>query len=230
VIVVTQSMARHSWPSENPIGKRMHFGNPQAPLPWATVVGVVADTRIGAPDQPASDQFYFPLSQPAIINGIGSSGGAPVLSGSFITLRSTLPPDQMIDTLRSVVAWIDPQLALDPVQSMADAVSNVEAPRRFNTRLIAVFAGAALLLAVMGIYAVMAFTVSLRKPEIAIRMALGAQRASIARLILRSGAGIALFGCALGLVGSLGAVRLVASLLLMSAQPSHEFMQRASAS
>lgn len=151
VIVVNQSMARQSWPGKNPLGKRMHLGNPNAPLPWATVVGVVADTRIGAPDQPAPDQFYFPLARPAIINGTGSSGDAPTLSSGFVTLRSTLPPDQMIHTLRSVVTGLDPQLALDPVRSMADALSNVEAPRRFNTRLIAVFAVSALLLAVIGI-------------------------------------------------------------------------------
>ena len=212
VIVVNQSMARHSWRGENPIGKRMHLGNPHAPLPWATVVGIVGDTRIGAPDQPAPDQFYFPLAQPSIID-TGSSGGTPALSGGFITLRSTLPPEQVIATLRTVVAGIDPQLALDPVGSMTEALSSVEAPRRFNTRLIATFAVAALLLAVMGIYAVMAFSVSLRTQEIAIRMALGAQRASIARLILGSGAKIALLGCALGVIGSLGAIHLVASLL-----------------
>ncbi len=213
VIIVNQSMARHSWPSENPVGKRMHVGNPHAPLPWATVVGIVADTRIGAPDQPAPDQFYFPATQSAILNGTNSHGAPPALSSGYITLRSTLPPEQMIHTLRSVVGGIDPQLALDPVRSMTDALSNVEAPRRFNTRLIAIFAIAALLLAVMGIYAVMAFSVSLRTQEIAIRMALGAQRASITRLILGSGARIALVGCALGVIGSLGAIRLVASLL-----------------
>ena len=212
-IIVNQSMARHSWPGENPIGKRMHLGNPQAPLPWATVVGIVGDTRIGAPDQPAPDQFYFPLAQPSIINGTGSPGSTPALSGGFITLRSTLPPEQMVATLRSVVAGIDPQLALDPVRSMTEALSSVEAPRRFNTRLITTFAVAALLLAVMGIYAVVAFSVSLRTQEIAIRMALGAQRTSIARLILGSGAKIALLGCALGVIGSLGAIPLVASFL-----------------
>ena len=213
VIVVNQSMARHSWPGENPIGKRMHLGNPNAPLPWATVVGIVGDTRVGAPDQPAPDQFYFPLAQPSIINSSGSSDGAPALSGGFITLRSTLPPEQMIATLRTVVAGIDPQLALDPIRSMTEALSSAEAPRRFNTRLIATFAVAALLLAVMGIYAVMAFSVSSRTQEIAIRMALGAHRAAIARLILGSGAKVALLGCALGVIGSLGAIHLVASLL-----------------
>jgi predicted permease len=213
VVVVNQSMARHSWPGQNPIGKRFHLGNPHAPLPWATVVGVVADTRIGAPDQPAPDQFYFPLAQPAILNIAGSSGGHHANSSGFIALRSTLPPEQMIATLRSVVGAIDPQLALDPVRPMTEALSSVEAPRRFNTRLIATFAVAALLLAVMGIYAVMAFSVSLRSQEIAIRMALGAQRSSIARLILGSGTRIALIGCALGIIGSLGAIHLVAALL-----------------
>jgi putative ABC transport system permease protein len=213
VAVINQSMARHSWPGENPIGKRVHIGNPHAPLPWATVVGIVGDTRIGAPDEPAPDQFYFPLTQPSIINGTGSSGGAPTFSSGFIALRSALPPEQMITTLRSVVAGIDPQLALDPVRSMTEAISNVEAPRRFNTRLISGFAVAALLLAAMGVYAGMAFSVSLRTQEIAIRMALGAQRTSILRLVLRSGAKIALLGCALGVIGSLAAIRLVASLL-----------------
>ncbi|HEY1987192.1 MAG TPA: ABC transporter permease [Terracidiphilus sp.] len=213
VIIVNQLMARHSWPGENPIGKRVHLGNPHAPLPWATVVGIVADTRMGAPDQPAPDQFYFPVAQPAILTGTGPSEDRPALSSGFIAVRSTLPPEEMIHTLRSVVAGIDPQLALDPVRSMSDALSNVEAPRRFNTRLIGIFTVAALLLAVMGIYAVMAFSVSLRTQEIAIRMALGAQRGSITRLILGSGMRIALVGCALGVIGSLGAIRLVASLL-----------------
>jgi predicted permease len=211
VLIVNQSMARHAWPGENPIGKRLHLGNPHAPLPWATVVGIVGDTRIGAPDQPAPDQLYFPLAQPSILSGPAPTGGA--LSSGFIALRSTLPPEQMIATLRSVVAGIDPQLALDPVRSMADALSSVEAPRRFNTRLIAAFAVAALLLAAMGVYAVMAFSASLRSQEIAIRMALGAQRVSILRLVLGSGVKIALLGCALGVLGSLAAIHLVASLL-----------------
>lgn len=213
VAVINQSMARHSWPGENPIGKRVHLGNPHAPLPWATVVGIVGDTRIGAPDEPAPDQFYFPLTQPSIVTLPNSSGGVPVLSGGFIALRSGLPPEQMIATLRSAVAGIDPQLALDPVRTMTDAISNVEAPRRFNTRLVATFAVAALLLAAMGVYAVMAFSVSLRTQEIAIRMALGAQHTSILRLVLGAGGKIALLGCALGVIGSLGAIRLVASLL-----------------
>jgi ABC-type antimicrobial peptide transport system permease subunit len=96
---------------------------------------------------------------------------------------------------------------------MTDALTSAEAPRRFNTRLISAFALAALLLAAMGIYAVMAFSVSLRTQEIAIRMALGAQRSSIARLVLGSGARIALLGCGLGVLASLAAAHLVAAFL-----------------
>ena len=212
VCIIDRSMAGHEWPGQNPLGKRLHIGNPRHNLPWATVVGVVPDVRIDAPDQPAGEQWYFPLEQPAIIEGSGATGMLNLSSG-WIALRSTLPPAQMIHTLRSVVASIDPRLALDPVQPMADAISSVEAPRRFNTGLISAFALAALLLAAMGIYALVAFSVSQRTQEIALRMALGARRGNIARLVLRSGATIAAIGCVLGLLGSLAVSRLVSAFL-----------------
>ena len=96
---------------------------------------------------------------------------------------------------------------------MDEVISNVEAPRRFNTDLITTFAVGALLLAITGIYAVVAFSVSLRTQEIAVRMALGAQRTSIARLVLMSSAKLALLGCGIGVVGSLAVSRLVSSFL-----------------
>jgi putative ABC transport system permease protein len=119
----------------------------------------------------------------------------------------------MTQTLRATVAEIDPLLALQQVQPMSEVLSNIEAPRRFNTNLITAFALGALLLALTGIYAVVAFSVSLRSQEIAIRMALGAQRRGIARLVLTSGAKLALLGCLLGVVGSVAASRLVTSFL-----------------
>jgi ABC-type antimicrobial peptide transport system permease subunit len=114
---------------------------------------------------------------------------------------------------RSTIAEIDPLLALQQVQPMSDAVSNIEAPRRFNTDLITAFAIGALLLAVTGIYAVVAFSVSQRNQEIAVRMALGAQRTNIAQLVLISGAKLALLGCGLGVLGSLAVSKLVSSFL-----------------
>jgi putative ABC transport system permease protein len=119
----------------------------------------------------------------------------------------------MTKILRSTVAEIDPMLALEQIQPMSDVISNVEAPRRFNTELITGFAAGALLLSIIGIYAVVAFSVSLRTQEIAIRMALGAPRVRIARLVLLSGARMGLIGCTLGVLGSLTISRLVSSFL-----------------
>jgi predicted permease len=212
VMIVNQSMAEHSWPGQRAVGKRMHVGNPQKGLPWATVVGVVADTKIDSPDEPSKDQLYLSAEQPAILVGSDASDN-PILTSGYITLRSALPPEQMTQTLRATVAEVDPLLALQQVQAMSDVVSNVEAPRRFNTDLITAFAAGALLLAITGIYAVVAFSVSLRTQEIAIRMALGAQRNRIARLVLISGAKLALIGCTFGVLGSLAISRMVSSFL-----------------
>jgi putative ABC transport system permease protein len=115
--------------------------------------------------------------------------------------------------LRTTVAGMDRLLALKQVQPLSDVLADTEAPRRFNTDLITSFALGALLLAFTGIYAVVAFSVSLRTQEIAIRIALGAQRASIARLVLISGAKLAVIGCVLGVLGSFAISRLVNAFL-----------------
>jgi putative ABC transport system permease protein len=213
VVIMNQTMAKHSWPGQRAIGKRMHVGNPHKDLPWATVVGVVADTTVGSRDEPSNDQWYFPAQQPAILYGSASAGKHTGPGGGYITLRSALPPEQMIQTLRSTVAEIDPLLALQQVQTMNDVISTTEGPRRFNTALITAFAMGALLLAITGIYAVVAFSVSLRTQEIGVRMALGAQRVGIVRLVLLSAAKLSLFGCVFGLLGSLAISRMVNSFL-----------------
>jgi len=170
-------------------------------------------TKLGSRDEPSDDQWYAPVQQPATLFGHEASGKLNRPAGGYITLRSGLPPELMTQTLRSAVADIDPLLALRQVQPMDNVVSNVEAPRRFNTDLITAFAIGALLLAVTGIYAVVAFSVSQRTQEIAIRVALGAQRTGIVHLVLASGAKPALLGCGLGVLGSLAASRLVSSFL-----------------
>jgi putative ABC transport system permease protein len=213
VVIVNQSMAEHSWPGQTAVGKRMHVGNPKKGLPWATVVGVVGNTRIGSRDEPIGDQWYAPAQQPAILYGSDPSGTLTMPASGYIVLRSSLPPEQMIRTLHETVAKVDPLLALERIQPMTAMISNVEAPRRFNTDIIAAFALGALVLAITGIYAVASFSVSLRTQEIAIRMALGAQRAGITRLILASGAKLALLGCGLGLLGSVPVSRLIRSFL-----------------
>jgi putative ABC transport system permease protein len=213
VVIVNESMAKHCWPGRRAVGKRMHVGGPRMKLPWATVVGVVADTKMGSRDEPSSDQWYTPMEQPDTLYGSDHTGNIGVSAGGYITLRSALPPEQMVRTLRSTVAEIDPLLALQQVQPMIEAIANTEAPRRFNTGLVSAFALSALLLALTGIYAVVAFSASLRTHEIAIRIALGAQRTRIAELILISAAKLALLGCSLGVLGSLAVSRIIKSLL-----------------
>ena len=205
VVIVNEAMARHCWPGQSPLGKRMHAGGPQNPLPWATVVGVVGDTKLGSRDEADNDQWYVPAEQPATLNSTSDSG--------YIVLRSSAPTEQMIPSLREAVAEVDPQLALQPTETMNDVMSASEAPRRFNTDLITAFAVAALVLAISGIYAVVACTVSLQRHEISVRMALGSQRSGVARLVLVSAAKLAFAGCVLGVLGSVAVSRLIRSFL-----------------
>jgi predicted permease len=213
VVIVSHSMAQHSWPGQNPIGKRMHVGNPKKNLPWATVVGVVGDTRIGARDQKPNDGWYASALQPPILYGSATPQARAMPSGGSIVVRAAIPPEDIEGAVRRAVSEIDPQLALDQVRSMEEVVSTTEAPRRIMTELISTFSVTALLLALMGIYAVMSFSVTLRTQEIAIRMALGATRGEITRLVLRSGATLALLGSGFGALGSLAASHLIRSFL-----------------
>jgi predicted permease len=214
VLIVNHKMAQHYWPGQDPIGKRIRIGTPEMETPWLTVVGEVADTKLASPDQPSKEQYYVPVDQ--IEDAIGSLANPATDvngNGGYIVMRSMMPPTQMENSLRAAVRSIDPQLALTQVQTMEETVSQSEAPRRFNTLLIGSFALAALLLAVLGIYSVIAFSVASRVQEMAIRMALGSQRGAIAGLVLQSGAKLAVVGCVIGLAGAAAASNLLRSML-----------------
>jgi predicted permease len=214
VLIVNHRMAQHYWPGQDPIGKRMRIGTPEMQAPWLTVVGEVADTKLSAPDEPSKEQYYEPVDQIEEASGALANPATDVNgNGGFIVLRSKMPPEQMENSLRAVVRSIDPLLPLDQVQTMEQVVSQSEAPRRFNTVLIGSFAFAALLLAVLGIYSVIAFSVASRVQEMAIRMALGSQSGAIVRLVLESGARLALIGCVIGLAGAASASTLLRSML-----------------
>ena len=138
-----------------------------------------------------------------------------MLFGSYgsIVMRGQLPPEQMADSLRAVVRSIDPQLPLTQVESMEQVVAEGQASRRFNTVLISSFAAAAVLLALLGIYGVIAFSAAMRTQEMAIRLALGSQRAGVMRLVLVSGAKLGLLGCGIGAIGAVFATHLLRSML-----------------
>ena len=213
VMVVNHKLAEQFWPGQDAVGKRIRLGTRSMETPWATVVGVVADVKEGSPDKETKQQFYVAAAQTRQLAGKLIAPTDLTGDSGYIVLRTAVAPEQMENLLRATVHDLDPQLALTEVQTMEHAISENEAPRRFNTTLITAFAGTALLLAVLGIYSVIAFSVALRTHEIAIRMALGSQRTGIVRLVLISGAKLALIGCAIGLIGSMLVSRLMRSFL-----------------
>ena len=213
VAIVNRKLAEQSWPGQNPIGKRLRLGTATMKTPWAVVVGEVEDVKENSPDQEDRQQYYVTVSQGEAMAGSLASPSDLNGNGGYIALRTSLPPEQMENALRTTVRSIDSQLPLTQMQSMEHAISESEAPRRFNTALISSFAAIAVLLAVLGIYSVIAFSVALRAQEMAIRMALGSQRAGIVGLVVASGVKLAAVGCAIGLVGAWGASHFLQSFL-----------------
>lgn len=213
VAVVNRKLAEHFWPGQNPIGKRLRMGMAETPTPWMTVVGEVGDVKQKTADTETGYQIYQPASQNTAAYGSLAPLDSLNAQGGFIALRTALPPGQMMDSLQAAFRSIDPLLPLTQMRPMDQAVSETEAPHRFNTALISSFAAAAVLLALLGIYSIIAFSAAMRTQEMAIRLALGSQRATVMKLILSSGAKLGLAGCGLGALGALFATRLLRTLL-----------------
>lgn len=213
VAIVNHKLAEHYWPGQDPIGKRLRRGMPETATPWLTVVGEVGDVKLGSADGRTAEQFYLPATQGVASEGVLASTGELMAYDGWIVLRASVPPEQMEDAMRAVVQKIDPQLAFYKMKTLDERVSDSEAPRRFNTVLISSFAIAAVLLGMLGIYSVIAFTVATREQEMAIRMALGCERSQILQLVLASGAKLAVVGCVLGLLGAVAASTLLRSFL-----------------
>jgi predicted permease len=213
VVIVNRTLAERYWPGQDPIGKRLKIGVKESPTPWMTVVGEIADIKQTSADADTMNQMYTPSGQ--FKASIAQFAPPDLLNGNYgsIVLRSQLPPEQMADSLRTTVRSIDPQLALIHVESMEHVVEEGQASRRFSTALISSFAAAAVLLALLGIYSVIAFSAAQRTHELAIRLALGSQRASVTRLVLASGAKLGMAGCAIGAIGAVFATRLLRSQL-----------------
>jgi len=214
VVIVNRTLAERYWPGQDPIGKHLHRGSSEATaLPWLTVVGEIGDVKQLAADVPTTNQIYLPASQVKASAGPFGSREMLVGRGGSIVLRGQPPPAEMADALRSAVRSIDPQLPLTHIESMDEVVAEGQAPRRFNTALISGFAAAAVMLALLGIYGVLAFSTALRRQEMAIRLALGSQRATLMRLVLVSGAKLGLVGSAIGTLAAIFATRLLRSFL-----------------
>jgi putative ABC transport system permease protein len=201
--VINRTMARLFWPGEDPLGKRFHLGvvGAQAGHPWVPIVGVVGDVRHRGLGEPAPPEMYLPFS---IVDW------APTM---VFVARTDGPPAVLAAPARRVILELEPRLPVYAVRTLEDVVSDSLARRRFDLVLMSVFAGAALLLANVGIYGVMAQTVAQQKQSIAIQMALGAERQHVLLRVLRQGMAVVLAGIALGLLVSFGATRVLTSLL-----------------
>lgn len=213
VVIVNKKLADHYWPGQSALGKRLRMGLLETETPWLTIVGVVGNVKLGAPDEVFTEQMYEPATQALGAYGVLANPKDLVADLGYVVLRSDLPSAAAVSGLRDTVRSIDPRLALTSVYPMEDNVLASEAPRKFNTVLISSFAAVAVLLASLGIYSVIAFSVALQADEIAIRMALGSSRARVVSMVLRSGVKLATTGCAVGVIGATAVSQLLKSFL-----------------
>jgi predicted permease len=196
-VVISEAAAKTIWPGIDPIGQRFDV-DPSSKFPGFQVVGVVGDSRSVTLSEVPTPMVYQPYHGD--------------LTGSLI-LRTRLPATAVAGELRRAIWKVDSSVAVPRVRSMRQIVSESLAPRRFETLLTSLFAAAALLLACLGIYGVVSYSAVRRTHEIGIRMALGAQRADVLRLVVGQGMMPALLGLGAGIVGALGLMRFLSSLL-----------------
>jgi putative ABC transport system permease protein len=199
VVIISEAMAHRFWPGENPIGKRLtpSFHHDQGAR---EIVGVVGDVKARGLDSDASTMMYMPYKQAA----------RPFMS---FVVRTASNPESLIQPVSKAIYSIDKEQALTDVQTMDQVLKASLSGQRFNMTLLLTFAGVALLLAAVGVYGVMNYTVTLRRRELGIRMALGAAKMDVLRLVLGQGLVLTLIGVGAGLIAAYGLTRLMASLL-----------------
>ncbi len=202
VAIISQTLARQRWPNQNPIGQTIDFGNMDGNLKPLTIIGIASDVRASGLDRPPSAIIYVDYRQ----------RGMHANSSPTILLRSAAPVGGIVSAARGIFHDVAPDVPVK-FSTFSDEMGGWLADRRFLLLLVGVFAVAALALAAIGIYGVVAYSVTRRTQEIGIRMALGAQRGSVLRLVIGEGARLALIGIVIGTVGSWVITRLMSSLL-----------------
>ena len=208
VLIVSESFARRVWPGEEPLGKRIKWGIPRSDTPWMTVVGVVGDVKEAALDADADLHAYEPWEQVEDAR----------LDRSFfrtmtVSARTGGDPASLAEPLRAAIRELDPALGVSDLRTMDDRVAAETAPRRTSAALMAGFAGLALLMAVVGLYGVLAYGVSQRAREIGVRVALGASYGDIVAPVVRQGLRLTALGLVLGMGAAFGVARLIGSVL-----------------
>jgi predicted permease len=201
-LIINQSMAKLYWPNEDVIGKRVSFQDAPKEKDWLTIVGVVGDVK-DKPDSPGAEPaFWWPLLQLPFPN-----------SDMSVVMRANSDPQLLGDALRNQVRQLDPSLALANVKLLDQITDESIATPRFAFFLVGLFAGLAIVLAAIGTYGVISYSVSQRIPEFGLRLALGAPPNDVLRLVLRQAASLAIGGVALGLVIALALARVLRSLV-----------------
>jgi putative ABC transport system permease protein len=201
VAIVDETMARTYWPNEDAVGKRIKVGGAGSSRPWMTIVGVVRHVRYRTLEAQSRVTLYWPHAQ------------FPFSSMSLAIRSSSADPRKLAATVQRTVLTVDPDQPIYKVRTMHELMADSVSRRRLAMLLLAIFAVTALVLAAVGIYGVMSYSVTQRSNEIGIRMALGASRGSVLRLVLRQSLSLTLIGVALGLAGSLIMAGLISSLL-----------------
>ena len=197
VVVVNESFARRFWPNENPVGKHVLVGRATQP---AEVVGVAADVRNKGLAQDTQTQIYVPFPQLPWGN-------------MNLLVRTAVPPLSMTSQVRAQIAGLDPEQPVTGIQTIDDLMDDSRAQPRFTMLLLGGFAMLALVLAAVGIYGVLAYSVAGRRRELGIRMALGAEQSRIVTMVLREGLTLACSGIMIGLLAALVLTRIMSALL-----------------
>ncbi len=206
VVIISAGLAKRYFAGENPLGKRIKWGTDTSDSPWLTIVGVVSDVKEIALDEPSMPHTYAPYLQECT----RTSG---LCSSLNIAIRAQTTGTGAANDLRSAVEHLDPAEPVTHVRTLTQVLESSIAPRKFSTFLLGVFACAALFLAAIGLYSVLAYRVTQQTHEIGIRVALGAQRRDILRDVLAGGAKLLLFGLILGAGAAFALTRLMQSLL-----------------
>jgi putative ABC transport system permease protein len=200
VAIIDESMARTYWPNDDPIGKRLKRGGPQSPNPWMTVVGVVRHVRYQSLERPSRVQLYWPHAQtPA--------------TGMSLAVRTSVEPGSIASAVQRAAAGLDPDQPVYAIRTMDELLGESMLRRRLVMILLVIFAAVALTLAAMGIYGVISYWVAQRSHEIGIRMALGATRGDVLRMVVGESLAVVVVGVVTGLAGSIALTRLITSLL-----------------
>ena len=211
VVIINETMAAHFWPGQDPLGHRMKWGGNASNTPWMTIVGVVGNVKQGPLRTETVPQTYEPYLQ--VGGALIEDNNVGMLRSLTLIVRAEMEPAALIQTVRQQVRALDPALPVVNVQTLEQHVSKSVAPERFNTYLLGAFAVFALILAAIGIYGVMARSVAQRTHEIGVRMALGARRSDVLKLVARPGMTLAACGIAIGIGGALAFTRVLAGLL-----------------